>query len=52
MEREVISVPCSLANALAILKREKSKAPHKRAYIHLKINVYPVTSMSILFKNE
>lgn len=40
-ERHIITVPCSLTNAVAILKREKSKPPKKREYINLKIAIYP-----------
>lgn len=40
-KREVVTVPCSLPNAVGILKREKAKAPHRRAYTHLKIQLYP-----------
>lgn len=51
-ERQVITTPCSLSNAISILKREKAKSPKKREWIRLKINVYPVAPEIIPFKNE
>lgn len=51
-ERQVITTPCSLSNAVAILKREKAKSPKKRDWIKLKINVYPTNPEIIQFKNE
>lgn len=51
-QEEVITVPCSLANAVAILKREKAKPAHKRDYIHMKIAVYPIEPEKLNFKNQ
>lgn len=51
-QRDVITVPCSLANAKAILQREKAKPAHKRSYTNLKLSVYPITHEIIPFKNE
>ena len=50
-ERDVVSNPCTLANATAILNREKAKAPSRREYIHLKIQVYPVAPKRLEFKD-
>lgn len=50
--RQVITTPCSLSNAVAILKREKAKSPKKRDWIKLKINIYPTNPEIIQFKNE
>lgn len=51
-QREVITVPCSLPNAVAILKREKAKPPRKRDFIHMKIAVYPIEPEKLNFKNQ
>ena len=51
-QSEVITVPCSLANATAILKREKAKPAHKRAHINLKLAVYPIEPEKLEFKNQ
>lgn len=50
-EREVITIPCSLPNAVEILKREKAKPPKKRSYINLKIQVY-AEQKKLNFKNQ
>lgn len=51
-ERQILTVPCSLANAVAILKREKAKPPKKRDFTHLKIAVYPIEPEKLNFKNQ
>ena len=52
-EQQIITVPCSLANAVAILKREKSKPPKKREYINLKIAIYQQhKQLELQFKNQ
>lgn len=40
-QRETVTVPCSKANAVAILQREKRKSSAKRDYIYLKLEVCP-----------
>ena len=43
-KREVISIPCSKANAVAIYQREKRKSPTSRDYVYLKLEVTPPTT--------
>ena len=51
-QREVITIPCSLQNAVDILAREKKKPAKKRSYLDLRIAVYPPSPKVIPFKNE
>ena len=51
-QREVITIPCSLQNAVEILKREKAKPANKRDYLDMRLAVYPPEIKITQLKNK